>query len=105
MIKLSYGDSQFSSNFLKCVYLMFIFFNLMFYPIGEKFSFEFSFKIGLMPLLIFYATHIIQLLCWTPVGKLSYILGVQTRYFIPFALLPLIFSFNKDVRNKDKLMD
>ena len=76
----------------------------MFYPIGEKFSFEFSFKLGLIPLLIFYATHIIQLLCWTSVGKLSYILGVQTRYFIPlFALLPLIFSFNKDVRNKDKI--
>ena len=102
----SYSEYQFSSEILKLTYFLFIFLALCFNQSNEKYSLKFRMGIGVICAIIFYATYIIQLLCWTPVGQLHPILGVHTRYFIPlFALIPLIFGMNvkKDFWLDDKL--
>lgn len=103
----SYSEYQFSSDFLKLIYFLFIFLTFCFNRCNEKYSLKFRAGIGIICLIIFYATYIIQLLCWTPVGQFYPILGVQTRYFIPlFALIPFIFGMNikKDFWLDDRLI-
>ena len=57
--------------------------------------------VGIIGAIFYIGTLITFLLSWTPVGDVYTILGLQTRYLIPFIpLLPFMFGINHVETNK-----
>ena len=96
-------DGFLHSKLLNVIYLLFLGAIFFLYP-KEKFNKKSRIVTLIICALFFIGTYITFLLSWTPVGQLSPILGVQTRYFIPiFALIPVIYGFNHVEFNKQEV--
>ena len=82
------------------LYMMFLGAMILMYP-HEKFSLRSKIIVGIIGAIFYIGTLITFLLSWTPVGDVYTILGLQTRYLIPFIpLLPFMFGINHVETNK-----
>lgn len=91
------------SKLLNMIYILFLGALFFLYP-KEKFNKKSRIVTLIVCAIFFIGTYITFILSWTPVGQLSPILGVQTRYFIPiFALIPFIYGFNHIEFNKQEV--
>lgn len=96
-------DGFLHSKLLNMIYILFLGAIFFLYP-KEKFNKKSRIITLIICAFFFIGTYVTFILSWTPVGQLSPILGVQTRYFIPiFALIPFIYGFNHVEFNKQEV--
>ncbi len=107
LFSFSFLDYRFGSSFINGIYPLFLGALFLLYPYKNKISNLSRIGVFAVVCIIFIGTYFVFLLTWTPVGNLSNILGVQSRYFVPlFALLPLCLNFNNrssEVKKIDKI--
>lgn len=91
------------------LYLVFLGFLFLFYPLDEKLSINLRLSSLILSFIFILGTVIIFYLTWTPVGGSS-VLGLQTRYYIPvYFIFPYIlnlsskFNLNKFLSSKFNL--
>lgn len=102
-IDLMFNSRDLYFNSFNSLYLMFLGSVILMYPMKKQ---TLKIRLGLLLFVvgIYIATYLTFLFTWTPVGQLDKIGGVQQRYFLPlFILLPLIFSFNHSLEEKNRI--
>lgn len=92
-----YEDSYIIITILIELFLAFI---LFIYPREVKFDKKTKIGVILIMLIIYIGTCTIQLLTWSPVGKIRP--GVSIRYFIPLvALIPILAGLPKEYKKEE----
>lgn len=85
------------------IYMMFLGALILFYP-HEKFNIKSRIIVLVVGAIFYVGTLITFLLTWTPVGSVYDIIGLQTRYFLPFLpLLPFALGINHVDTNKETI--
>ena len=90
------NERVYTNESILMLLVMFIGFICFFYPLDEKFPKKTKIGVLIISLIIFFSIYLIQFFTWTPVGQF-YIIGVQSRYFLPLLpLAPIALNFNKE---------